>query len=82
MPCFTLSGNERFGPHQQTGETVPIHDLHARYYQLAADIEPQVIAWRHHIHRHPAHLEAEYGRSRIGRRLGLRTGGYQTHCKE
>lgn len=53
MPCFTLSGNERLGPHQQTGETVPIHDLHARYYQLAADIEPQVIAWRHHIHRHP-----------------------------
>lgn len=53
MPCVTLSGNEQFGPHEKTGETVPPHDLHGRFDQAAEAVEPQVIAWRHHLHRHP-----------------------------
>lgn len=53
MACIALTGRERFASHEPTGETVPSHDLHARFDQAAAQISDQVIAWRHHIHSHP-----------------------------
>jgi amidohydrolase len=53
MPCVTLSGRERFGRHEKTGETVPAHGLRARFDQFPAGLEAQVIEWRHHLHKHP-----------------------------
>lgn len=53
MACIALTGKERFDRHEATGETVPPHDLHARFDQAAAEVAEQVVAWRHHIHSHP-----------------------------
>lgn len=53
MPCVSLTGKERFEQHRRTEATTPPHDLHARFDGLATEVEPQVIAWRHHLHRHP-----------------------------
>ena len=48
-----LTGQEQLGAHQPTGTTVTPHELHARLDSLAADMADQVVAWRHHLHRHP-----------------------------
>lgn len=53
MACVSLSGRERFERHEATGATVPPHDLHARFDQAATAVAEQVVAWRHHLHRHP-----------------------------
>jgi amidohydrolase len=53
MSCVALTGKERFRQHDRTGETVPPHDLHARFDRAATEIGKQVISWRHHLHEHP-----------------------------
>lgn len=53
MACVTLSGKELLGRHEPTGQTLPSHDLHARFDRAGAEIADQVILWRHHLHRHP-----------------------------
>jgi amidohydrolase len=53
MACIALTGKERFERHEPTGEAVPPHDLHARFDRAAGEIGDQVVAWRHHLHRHP-----------------------------
>jgi amidohydrolase len=53
MACIHLTGAERLRRHEPTGETVPPHDLHARFDQAAEQIGARVIEWRHHLHRHP-----------------------------
>lgn len=53
MACVTLNGREQFEQHEPTGETVPPHDLHARFDAAAAEVAGQVVAWRHHLHSHP-----------------------------
>ncbi|MBF6620197.1 MAG: amidohydrolase [Patulibacter sp.] len=53
MPCVSLTGKEQFTRHEQTEKTTPDHGLHARFDELAVELEPQVIGWRHHLHQHP-----------------------------
>lgn len=53
MACVTLTGRETFDRHEPTGETVAPHDLHARFDEAVAELGEQVVAWRHHLHRHP-----------------------------
>lgn len=65
MACITLTGKELFHRHQPTGDTVPPHDLHERFDRAADEIDEQVIAWRHHLHRHPELSNREVETSRM-----------------
>lgn len=53
MACFTLTGKERLRSHEASGTEVPPHDLHSHFDEAAAGVADQVVAWRHHLHRHP-----------------------------
>ncbi|WP_030756717.1 M20 family metallopeptidase [Streptomyces griseus] len=39
--------------------------LHAEFDRRAAAVEPQVVAWRHHLHRHPELSNREVGTARL-----------------